>query len=1039
MLFLLSVTTSCAPRNHSVLEKLISGDYFSMRQQTPTHYVGLIQLNSPALLSNAKIINGKAQIDLAAKNDIVQEQENAIDQLKALSPEIRIIASYKLVLNAISFIAPSDLVDKIAKINGVSRVIENTNFNRPQISSSEQIENTLATLGSGLNDHNTVTFIGADKLHKLGISGQNMKVGIIDTGIDYTHIMLGGPGKKEIFDAIDPKTSNEFFPNQLVVGGADFVGTDYSPSSADIEQMIPKRDSNPIDESGHGSHVAGTVSGHGDGLKTYSGVAPEAKLYALKVFGKQGGTSDIAVIEALEFAADITESMNPNERLDVVNLSLGGGYGKPKVLYSEAIKNLTRGGTVVVASAGNSGDNPYIVGAPSTSDEAISVAAGIDDMPQNILIPAVSVKLKDQEKLVEKIEGNISLPAENSLVSGSLVYLGNGADPVAEDIQIAVKGKIALIDRGVNSFVDKLSLATKLQAIGVVVVNNQEGPAIAMGGEGKFEIPAVMITKNMGNLIKDELKNLLNVEFNFSPGKNISRDDLIDTITSFSSRGPRSLDSLIKPEITGPGLNVISAKMGSGEQGVQLSGTSMSGPHIAGVMTLLKQAFPTMTVAQLKAKALNNSKILMKENAHVPVSLQGAGRVQVDRAFNSKVLAMPATLSLGEVSISSNKTISKAITITNFSNRDLVFATRSMSTKNIQVSLPGSFKVKANNSIKINVSFTLLKANDDTNNIEADGFVMLSSEDGIEKMNIPFLAVLNKVTSIEASDFLTMTNSSDDKVGAEVRLTLNNKGQNNGDALVFNLLGLDERKTINPPLNISKSTSCDLEAAGIRIIDKDIDGVSKKYLQVGIKLYDALTMWQPCDISLQIDTNKDGVADLELLGIKANYVSGIAADTFASLLLDAKLAREIRKDFELAPQTAKENYLPALIDGSKMMYYNHANVAVIEADLAKIPTDKKGNVGIKLAVSNLETEENSDDFLANHGQKWQSINLSEMAFAFYEMPEMVTVKSNDLEKLTLKRGAGQARLLVLYPHNAPAFNDVLRDQQSQILTEKFQK
>ena len=122
-----------------------------------------------------------------------------------------------------------------------------------------------------------------------------------------------------------------------------------------------------------------------------------------------------------------------------------------------------------------------------------------------------------------------------------------------------------------------------------------------------------------------------------------------------------------------------------------------------------------------------------------------------------------------------------------------------------------------------------------------------------------------------------------------------------------------------------------------------------------------------------------------------------------------------------------------------MKFYDHSDVAVIEVDITKIVSDKSGNIGIKLAVSNLESDENTDDFLGDQETKWQKINISENAFAFYDMPEVVTVKANDLENISMKRGAGSARLLVLYPNNAPAVNDVFKDLQSQIIVEKFQK
>lgn len=1004
-----------------------------MRQQTPTQYVGIVQLSHPALLAEAQTVDGKPVIDEELKKAIIDEQEEVIAKLKEISPEIKIVATYKMVLNAIAFVAPSEVASKIEGIEGVNKLVQNTNFARPQ---TVDLEKKVTAAIESLKDKNTVTFIGADKAHKMGISGQKMRVGVIDTGIDYTHSMLGGPGKKEIYDSIDPSASNEFFPNAKVVGGADFVGSKYSAGGASLEEQTPVRDENPIDESGHGSHVAGSVAGIGDDLTSYSGVAPEAALYALKVFGKKGSTSDIAVIQALEYAADPSEKVEPTNRLDVVNLSLGGGFGKPKILYNEAIKNLTKAGTIVVASAGNSGDNPYITGAPATSDEAISVAASVDYMPQNIAIPAVEVSLEGASKLVEKVEGNGTLPADASKVSGALVHIGNGTEAISEEVKALVKGRIALMDRGVISFEEKFKVAKALSASGVVMVNNVDGAPIAMGSEGKYDFPAVMITKSLGDAIKAALAKKSEVVFNFSPGQIITRDDLIDTMTNFSSRGPRSIDSLIKPEISGPGANVISAAFGTGHESIQFSGTSMSGPHLAGVMALMRQAFPKAPVQELKARVLNTAKIMMANGVHVPVSRQGAGRVQVEEALKAPVVAMPATLSLGEVPVAGTKSVSKKVTLTNSSDKDVLFSTRAISSKNIKASLQGALKVKAKSSLTFTVSFTLARENAAQNNIEADGFVILTNGEDGSKISLPFLAVLNKVSDIKASDLVTQTDSKVDRNGAEVTLTLTNASKSSGDALIFNLLGTDERKTILNPNNLSASTLCDLEAAGIRILDKTVKGQTTKVLQVGVKLYDAMTFWQPCDISLQIDANNDGVADQELLAIKANYVSGITADIFASLLLDAELARNLRLAYELDPSNTQENYIPALLDAREMKFYNHSNVAVVEADLSKIAKGKAGQVGIKLSMTHLEADSKGDDFLANHGEKWQKINLSENSLAFYEMPEVVTVGGNDLERVSMRRGLGNMRALVLYPHNTPA---ALKDQQSQILTEKMKK
>jgi minor extracellular serine protease Vpr len=97
----------------------------------------------------------------------------------------------------------------------------------------------------------------------------------------------------------------------------------------------------------------------------------------------------------------------------------------------------------------------------------------------------------------------------------------------------------------------------------------------------------------------------------FQSPEKIEKPALIDTITGFSSRGPRSSDALIKPEITAPGSQIISADMGGGNKGVKLSGTSMATPHMAGVMALLmqKEKSTNKSIADLKSLLMNTSRM----------------------------------------------------------------------------------------------------------------------------------------------------------------------------------------------------------------------------------------------------------------------------------------------------------------------------------------------------------------------------------------------------------------------------------------------
>ena len=85
LILLLALLTSCAPKNsnQSTL-KLIASKDFSMRQQEPTEYIGLVQLTTPALLAEAITVDGKAVIDEDLKAAIIAEQEEVIEKLRIL-------------------------------------------------------------------------------------------------------------------------------------------------------------------------------------------------------------------------------------------------------------------------------------------------------------------------------------------------------------------------------------------------------------------------------------------------------------------------------------------------------------------------------------------------------------------------------------------------------------------------------------------------------------------------------------------------------------------------------------------------------------------------------------------------------------------------------------------------------------------------------------------------------------------------------------------------------------------------------------------
>lgn len=182
------------------------------------------------------------------------------------------------------------------------------------------------------------------------LTGNGMNVGILDTGVDYTHPDLGGC----------------FGPNCRVKGGYDFFNND----------------ADPMDDHYHGTHVAGIVAGSGVFTPSGSanpvsifGVAPDANIYAFKVLGSAGSGTTSTIIKGIEACGDPNGDGNYSDHLDVCNMSLGGG-GNPDDASSTAVDNITLGADVLFAvSAGNSGPAASTIGSPGTARRALTVAA----------------------------------------------------------------------------------------------------------------------------------------------------------------------------------------------------------------------------------------------------------------------------------------------------------------------------------------------------------------------------------------------------------------------------------------------------------------------------------------------------------------------------------------------------------------------------------------------------------------------------------------------------------------------------------------
>ncbi len=1040
----LSLLVSCSKVTKKGSELSLIADsqkIVSTRGSDADQFFALIKLKSPALLEKSDRLNGVTVIDQKNKQQIDTEQDQTIAQLKNISSDIQIVYRYKMVLNALAVVGPRAAFDKLSTVGLIASWEKVGNFER-SIIHAEKINGSVT---DDLKAHNSSKFIGAEELNRLGITGRGVKVGVIDTGIDYTHIMFGGAGTAEAYKAVNPASPNAGFPSPKIVGGVDLVGTEYNAAAVNFAQHIPKPDLNPIDEAGHGTHVSGTIAGHGDhNVNSYDGMAPDALLYAIKVFGADGSTSDMVVIAGLEFAADPNGDGLLDDQLDVVNLSLGSSYGTPKLLYAEALKNLVNGGTSAVISAGNSGNVDYIVGSPGATTEALSVASSFDDTDHNWIFGSSKVKIGPEEIYVEAVEAATTKPIKDAPVVGEFYDIGFADTDLTADQVTLLTGKVALISRGKVNFNDKVKRAAVGGAIGVVVINNSPGAAFAMGTTDPFNIPAIMITMDVGYKIQAAMTAAsVKTGIEFLGNKNIEHPEVIDTISSFSSKGPRSMDGYLKPEITAPGSNIISAQVGSGDQFVQMSGTSMAAPHMTGVMALLKQGLKDrgldLSALEMKNIAMGNAKTLFENGKIYPVTRQGSGRVDASvKMINTLLVADVPSLAFGEVNISSKKKFTQSVNFKNISQQALALTFIFEGHPGVKLLKPSAMNLELAQTQAVALRFEMDSSLATKDIEEFDGLlkVMMS---GQEIYRIPLLAVVHRTSGI------SVTSVSVTALGPRnVKLTLQNKTVNPGEALFFNALEMDKRKVAPIDGKNIFNTDCDIQSAGYRVITRaNADGTNYEMIQFAVKTFKPMSTWNSCDISILFDGDDDGKFDQELVGTNLGSIPGQGVDKAASILIDAKKAQEIRKAFEAALKTpvanATEDYTPAIQDVREIKFYQDSTLVVLEAHLPSLVKNANNNLHFKiLSTYYAGTSAEFDDYLQKgrevEGSFVVSVDQTKHPYFGFEENELnAVIGPSSLQSFSFNKGLGLGNLIGYYPQNDLSYFDSVIDKQQQII------
>lgn len=541
---------------------------------------------------------------------------------------------------------------------------------------------------------------------RTGRFGDGVRIGVIDDGIDYTHAQFGGPGTVEAYRAVDPDTVDpESFPTAKVVGGTDLVGDDYD-GAGEGEVAVPDPDPNPLACGQHGTHVAGSAAGFGvdaDGktfrgdyatltqdalgrMRIGPGMAPRAKLYAIKVFGCSGSTEVTA--QALDRALDPNDDGDFGDRLDIVNLSLGSDFGAPDDPDALFVRKLARNGVLPVISAGNGGDRYDVAGSPGTTPEALTVASSRDSSvvrdAAEVTAPASSegVRPGQYSQDYAGFDGFDRTRPVVALSSGN----ADGCKTFSTADSAAVKGKYAWLEwddddatRACGSFV-RANNAEKAGAEGVVLSSTLAhfGAGLA-GNEG---IPMFQFTGPVTGQLRPALEaGTLEVRMagELRTSLDTVDDSIVDTPSTFTSRGIRG--PVVKPDLSAPGDTISSAAAGSGDGREVMSGTSMAAPVTAGVAALVRQAHPEWTVEQVKAALINTAThdVTNARGLRYAPQRVGAGRIDAEAAVGNDVLAYVAedrgavNVSFGVLEVVEPVTLSKTIRVVNTGEEPVTF------------------------------------------------------------------------------------------------------------------------------------------------------------------------------------------------------------------------------------------------------------------------------------------------------------------------------------------------------------------------------